>query len=80
VLTCEDHSAIGGFGSGVLELAAERGLPAGNVRVLGLPDRFIAHAARLEQLTEAGLDATTMAATLRDMIRARSPRTSRQRT
>jgi 1-deoxy-D-xylulose-5-phosphate synthase len=55
VLTCEDHTAAGGFGSAVLELAAGRGLSSANVRVLALPDRFIAHASRQEQLIEAGL-------------------------
>ena len=80
VLVCEDHAMIGGFASAVLEFAATRGASAGNIRPIGLPDRFIPHAARQEQLTEAGLDATTMAATLRDMIRAQSPRRARQRT
>jgi len=69
LLTLEDHSAAGGFGSAVMELAAARGLAADNVRVLGAPDRFIAHATRLEQLAEAGLDAVHVVATLKDMIR-----------
>jgi hypothetical protein len=38
------------------------------VRLLGLPDRFIAHATRQEQLTEAGLDAPNIAAMVKDMI------------
>jgi len=71
VLVCEDHAAIGGFGSAVMELAAERGLDASNVRLLGIPDRFISHASRLEQLIETGLDATNMAQTLKDMISRR---------
>ena len=69
VLVCEDHAMIGGFGSAVLELAASRGLPAGHVRLAGLPDRFVAHAARPEQLTEVGLDAPSLAAALRDLLR-----------
>jgi 1-deoxy-D-xylulose-5-phosphate synthase len=68
VLVCEDHGSIGGFGSAVLELAAARGLDASNVRLLGLPDRFIHHAKRQEQLTEVGLDATNISAMLLDMI------------
>jgi len=68
VLTIEDHSVIGGFGSAVMELAASRGLDARNVRMLGLPDRFVAHAGRQEQLTEVGLDATTIVATVKDMV------------
>ncbi len=68
VVVCEDHAAAGGFGSAVLELAAERGLDASLVRQIGLPDRFIAHASRLSQLIEAGLDATHLATTMTDLI------------
>ena len=68
MLVIEEHATIGGFGSAVLELAASRGLDASNVRLLGLPDRYIAHASRQEQLTEVGLDATNISATIKDMI------------
>ncbi len=69
LLTLEDHAAMGGFGAGVLELAAAEGLSTALVRVLGVPDRFIAAASRQEQLTEAGLDATHIAASLMDLVR-----------
>ncbi len=72
MLICEDHSVIGGLGSAVLELAGQRGLDASNVRLAGIPDRFISHARREEQLTEVGLDPATLASTIRDMIRYRS--------
>jgi 1-deoxy-D-xylulose-5-phosphate synthase len=78
VVVCEDHAAIGGFGSAVLELAASRGLPAGNVRLVGLPDRFIAHASREEQLAEVGLDADNLAVTLRDLVRQETPDAARK--
>ncbi len=68
VLVCEDHAMVGGFGSAVLEVAAARGLNTSNVRLLGIPDRFIPHARRQEQLTEAGLDAINLAVTMKDMI------------
>lgn len=68
LVVCEDHSKAGGFGSAVMELAAERGLNASNVRLLGLGDRYIAHASRMEQLMETGLDATSLDATMREMI------------
>jgi 1-deoxy-D-xylulose-5-phosphate synthase len=55
ILTVEDHSAIGGFGSAVLETAAARSLDLTNIKVLGLPDRFIPHANRSRQLLQAGL-------------------------
>jgi 1-deoxy-D-xylulose-5-phosphate synthase len=56
VLTIEEASLMGGFGSAVLELANETGLSTNHVRRLGLPDRFILHAEREEQLAEVSLD------------------------
>ena len=61
-------AAIGGFGSAVLEVASSLNLGAENVRLLGLPDHFIAHASRREQLAQAGLDADHLASTLKEMI------------
>ncbi len=71
LLTVEDHAAAGGFGSAVMELAAAKGLDARNVRVLGLPDRYIAHAGRAEQLAEAHLDAEALAAAMTRAVTAR---------
>jgi 1-deoxy-D-xylulose-5-phosphate synthase len=56
VLTIEEASLMGGFGSAVLELANETGLFTNHVRRLGLPDRFVLHAEREEQLAEVSLD------------------------
>ena len=56
VLTVEESSLIGGLGSAVLEVANEAGLSTTHVRRLGLPDRYVLHAERDEQLTEVGLD------------------------
>ncbi len=66
VVTVEDHAVAGGFGSAVMELAAAKSLDASNVHLLGLPDRFIQHASRAEQLAEVGLDADALA---RAMVR-----------
>jgi deoxyxylulose-5-phosphate synthase len=64
----------------VLEAANRMGLDSSNVRVLGLPDRFIAHASRSEQLKEAALDAESLARAMRSIVqdqpaRARPPLT-----
>jgi 1-deoxy-D-xylulose-5-phosphate synthase len=56
VLTVEEASLMGGFGSAVLEVANESGLSTTHVRRLGLPDRYVLHAERDEQLAEVGLD------------------------
>ena len=68
MVIAEDHSAAGGFGSAVLELASAAGLSAANVRLVGIGDRFIPHASRLEQLVDVGLDATHLAVTFKGLI------------
>jgi 1-deoxy-D-xylulose-5-phosphate synthase len=60
VLTVEEGCLMGGFGSAVLEAASDAGLSTGHLRRLGLPDRFIMHAERDEQLAEAGLDVASI--------------------
>ncbi len=62
----------------VLEMAAERALPTDQIRLLGLPDRFISQASRSEQLAEVGLDEAGMIDAVRGMIShgARSPERS----
>lgn len=56
VLTVEEGCLPGGYGSAVLEAACDLGLSTARLRRLGLPDRFILHAERDEQLAEVGLD------------------------
>ena len=68
VLTVEDHSVRGGFGSCVLEACNEHGLDARLVTRLGLPDSWIYQGERREQLAEAGLDAPGIAATVRAVL------------
>ena len=63
IVTVEDHSVAGGFGSAFIEAAHEMGLTGVPVTVLGMPrDRFIAHGPRPGQLAECGIDATGIAA------------------
>ena len=68
LVVCEDHAKTGGFGSAVLEVAAEMNLDAQNVRLVGLPDEFVPHASRQQQLQQVGLDPMSLAATIKDMI------------
>ena len=65
VLTLEDHSVVGGFGSGVLEAAQEMGLDASRVVRHGIPDHWIMQDSRGKQLTEVGLDAAGIARMIR---------------
>jgi 1-deoxy-D-xylulose-5-phosphate synthase len=56
VVTVEEGTLEGGFGSAVLEAANAAGLDARHILRLGMPDRFIEHAERGELLAELGLD------------------------
>ena len=74
VITVEDHSLSGGFGSAVLEEANRLGLPTGQIVRLGMdPDRFYAHGSRAGQLAQAGIDAAGIAATVRRLVLAEKP-------
>jgi 1-deoxy-D-xylulose-5-phosphate synthase len=70
VVTVEDSSLTGGFGSAVLEEAHRAAPGVGNVRVvtLGGPDRFVRHAGRDRQLGESGIDAAGIAAAVRQAL------------
>jgi 1-deoxy-D-xylulose-5-phosphate synthase len=63
VFTLEDHALAGGFGAAVAELALThcRGqFDARRLEIIGLPDRFIDHGERTQQLADAGLDPDTL--------------------
>ena len=70
VLTVEEGCLAGGFGSAVLEAANDAGAPTAHVRRLGLPDRYVLHAERDEQLAEVGLDVDGIAAVALELARA----------
>src|SRR5579872_1436324 len=57
VVTVEEGTLEGGFGSAVLEAANGGGLRTDHIRRLGLPDKYIEHADRSDQLHDLGLDA-----------------------
>jgi 1-deoxy-D-xylulose-5-phosphate synthase len=67
VVTIEDHAALGGFGSAVLECLAEHasGTPA---LVIGLPDEFVEHGDVAEQWRRAGIDAASVAERTRSWL------------
>jgi len=56
ILTVEESSLEGGFGSAVLEAANAARLRTEHIRRLGIPDRFIEHGERNELLADLGLD------------------------
>ncbi len=56
VITVEEGTLEGGFGSAVLEAANAAGHDTRHIIRLGLPDRFVEHAERNELLRDLGLD------------------------
>lgn len=55
IITLEDGSAIGGFGSGLLEFANNIGIHK-IIKIFGIPDSFITHGATEELYKKAGID------------------------
>ncbi|HEX2167431.1 MAG TPA: transketolase C-terminal domain-containing protein, partial [Longimicrobiales bacterium] len=72
VLTVEEGTIVNGFGAHLSRHieSARRRHPNLQVDILGVPDRIFEHAGRSEQLAEAGLDATGIAARARALAAA----------
>jgi 1-deoxy-D-xylulose-5-phosphate synthase len=66
IITVEDGTVVGGFGSAVLEFMNEHGYKA-DVKIMGIPDRLIEHGAPKQLYDEAGFDANAIAEVLREM-------------
>ncbi len=67
VVTVEEAALAGGFGSAVVEAAADARVNAANVRRLGIPDHFVEHGERSELLADLHLDSTGIATACRQM-------------
>ena len=66
IVTIEDGTTIGGFGSAVLEFMAEHNYNA-EVKMLGIPDRLVEHGTPKQLYDEIGIDANAIVKTLRVM-------------
>ena len=58
---------MGGFGSAVLEFMNAHGYKA-DVKIMGIPDRWVEHGTLKELYHEIGMDAASIAATLRELV------------
>ena len=67
IVTIEDGTVKGGFGSAVLEFMAEHGYSA-KVTIMGIPDRLVEHGTPKELYKEIGLDAESIATTVRKLM------------
>jgi len=68
VITVEDGTVVGGFGSAVLEFMAQHNYTA-EVKILGIPDRLVEHGTLKELHKECGYDAQGIAVTVREMVK-----------
>ncbi len=62
VVTVEEGTIVGGFGSALLEEATEQGLDTRKVKRLALPDTFVEHGNRDDLLADCNLSAAGIAA------------------
>src|SRR5487761_823162 len=67
VLTVEDGTRVGGFGSAVAELLADAGVRV-PLRRLGVNDRFVEHGGQAALLSEMGLDADGVVRSARELL------------
>src|SRR5260370_35964993 len=68
VVTVEEGTLEGGFGSALLEAANSPGLDTRHIIRLGLPDRFVEHGERGELLPDLGLDPSGICNTIRGAL------------
>lgn len=76
VITVEEGTLMGGFGSAVLEAAADAGLDTSMIRRMGVPDRYVEHGERDELLADLGLNCRGIARLCRQLAKGPSPRPS----
>lgn len=68
LLTVEDGTVEGGFGSAILEFMNRHGYK-NDVRILGIPDRLVEHGTPKELIRECGYDAEGIAQAIREMMK-----------
>ncbi|MCG7857452.1 1-deoxy-D-xylulose-5-phosphate synthase [Flavihumibacter sp.] len=67
IITVEDGTVVGGFGSAVVEFMVANNYHA-QVKILGIPDRIVEHGTLKELHRECGYDANAIADALKEMM------------
>jgi 1-deoxy-D-xylulose-5-phosphate synthase len=67
IITVEDGTVVGGFGSAILEFLSANNYNMG-VKMLGIPDRFIEHGKPEELHRECGYDAKGIVDAVRELV------------
>jgi 1-deoxy-D-xylulose-5-phosphate synthase len=70
IVTVEDGTVVGGFGSAVLEFMAAHNYTA-EVKIMGIPDALVEHGTPKQLYEEIGIDANGIAKTVREMMNVR---------
>ena len=68
IITIEDGTVVGGFGSAVLEFMCDNAYSA-QIRRLGIPDKFIEHGTQTELYKECGFDSDSIIAVIRSLVK-----------
>lgn len=68
IITVEDGTVVGGFGSAILEFMAKHGYHA-QVKILGIPDRLVEHGTVKELHRECGFDTQSISDTIKEMMK-----------
>ena len=68
IITIEDGTVVGGFGTAILEFMNTHGYKA-EVKIMGIPDRLVEHGSARQLYEEIGLDANAIANVLREMMK-----------
>jgi 1-deoxy-D-xylulose-5-phosphate synthase len=70
IVTVEDGTVLGGFGSAVLEFANEHGYK-NEIKMLGIPDKIIEHGSPKELHHECGYDAQAIKDAVLEMMKGK---------
>ena len=68
IITVEDGTIIGGFGSGVMEFASDNNYHV-HIKRLGIPDRFIEHGSQQELYDECGFNVNGIIKTVKEILK-----------
>src|SRR5260221_2624841 len=72
LITLEENTLRGGFGSAVHEFFSERRLEVGGLHHLGIPDRFVTHGSMAQLLDEVGLSPARLVERVRGLLKGRA--------
>jgi 1-deoxy-D-xylulose-5-phosphate synthase len=73
IVTVEDNTILGGFGSAVAETLAAEGITHVRLRMLGIQDRFVDHGTPQELAAEVGLDPAGITASVARFVAEGAP-------